>query len=50
MELVFAQDDDAAGGLFGGFKGFFQAEATFAELDPEAFVAQFAGQDEGGGV
>ena len=34
--LVFAEDDDAAGGLVGGFEGFFQAKATVAELDAEA--------------
>ena len=36
MQLVFAEDDDAAGGLVGGFEGFLEAEAAVAKLDGEA--------------
>ncbi len=50
MKLVFAQDDDAACGLVGGLKGLLKPETALAELDPEALVAEFAGQDQGGGV
>ena len=35
LKLVFAQDDDGAGGLVGGFKGFFQPEAAVAQLDAQ---------------
>jgi len=44
FQLVFAKDDDVAGGLVGGFKGFFEAKAAVAQLDPEALMAQFAGR------
>ncbi len=50
MELVFAEDDDAAGDLVGGFEGLFEAEAAVAEFDAEAGAAEFAGESEGGGV
>jgi hypothetical protein len=50
LELVFAEDDDAAGSLFSGVKGFFEAEGAFAELDAETGAAKFAGQGESGGV
>ena len=33
FQLVFAEDDDGASRLVGGFEGFFQPEAAFSELD-----------------
>ena len=36
--------------LVGGLKGFLQPEAAFAQLDPQPLVAQFAGQNQRGGV
>ena len=50
MELVFAEDDDAASRLVRGFKGLFEAETAVAELDAQAGVAKFAGKGQGSGV
>ncbi len=33
LELVFAEDDDAAGGLVGGFEGLLEAETAVAQFD-----------------
>ena len=50
MELVFAEDDDGAGGLVGGFEGLFEAEAAFSQFDTQAGAAEFASQGQGGGI
>src|ERR1039457_5960258 len=50
LELVFAEDDHAAGSLVSDFKGFLEAEAYVAPLYAEALAAEFAGQGKSGGV
>src|ERR1700679_234560 len=50
LELVLAQDDDAAGYLVRGFKALLEPEAAIAQFGTEACAAQFACESEGGSV